>query len=452
MRISTLVCLLYSVITFGQGTPDFLDIASGFTQPVAIANAGDGTNRLFIVERAGVIRIIDLHTGQVLPTPFLDITSQVESSGGEEGMLGLAFHPEYQDSGYFYVYYIFPEGGDLNAPDSTKVARFKVSDANSNIADPGSEYRILSFDQPANNHNAGDMHFGPDGYLYIASGDGGGAGGSGSGHSQDSTNLLGKILRIDVDSDDFPADGEKNYSIPTGNPYSTSLSRNEIWHLGLRNPWKFSFDRLNGDMYIADVGQNDWEEIDVAMAGEKNLNFGWKCREGAHQYNGLACGSSAVGFEEPVFEYDHGEGRSVTGGFVYRGNNFDNFKGWYFFADFAFSKLWQFQGPTAANPTTPINSISSPSSFGESESGEMYIASYGGTIYKIIDRSVCPPTQSLAVVSNAINLAEISLSSTATLGAGDFSFFAGDFIQLNADFSVPIGTSLHVEIGACGTP
>ena len=206
-------------------------------------------------------------------------------------------------------------------------------------------------------------------------------------------------------------------------------------------------------MYIGDVGQGDWEEIDVALSGVSDLNFGWKCREGAHQYNSLPCGSSAAGFAEPVFEYDHGAGRSVTGGYVYRGSIFENFKGWYFFADFAFSKLWQFQGTAGANAKTPINNISNPSAFGESESGELYIAAYNlGTIYKIIDRSVCPEEQTLAVVNDPIELAEISITSTATLGMGTFDFYAGDFIQLNDGFTVPQGTVFSIGIGACGAP
>jgi glucose/arabinose dehydrogenase len=354
-----------------QGAPNLTAVSyvSGLSQPVAMAHAYDG--RLFVVERAGRIRIIDA-SGNLLTIPFLDITHLVLDSPNERGLLGLAFHPDYPNTPYFYVNYTADPGGD------TVVARYSVS-ANPNIADPNSALQILTFNQPEWNHNGGDLKFGPrDGYLYISTGDGG-SGGDPWNNAQNRNTLLGKILRIDVD-------GGTPYAIPPDNPFvGIPNTAAEIWALGLRNPWRISFDRLNGDMYIGDVGQGAWEEVDyqphTSSGGE---NYGWRCYEGNHPYNMDGC-RSAGNYVFPVAEYDHPTGYAVTGGFVYRGSSYPTLQGWYVYADYATSRFW------LAQPNTPNWEVhtfanigmSTPSTFGEGCNGELYVASYGGTIYRL---------------------------------------------------------------------
>jgi glucose/arabinose dehydrogenase len=233
-------------------------VVGGLAKPIGLANAGDGSNRLFVIEQAGVIRI--LQNGLLTPEPFLDIRAQVGSQANEQGLLGLAFHPKYAKNGYFYVNYTDLQG-------DTVIARFSVSASDPQRADPTSEKRLLAVDQPYPNHNGGQVIFGPDGYLYLGLGDGG-SGGDPAGNGQSRATLLGKILRIDVDKGD-------PYAIPPDNPFAQGGGRAEIWAYGLRNPWRFSFDRLTGDLYIADVGQNQWEEIDWLPAGQSGANLGW---------------------------------------------------------------------------------------------------------------------------------------------------------------------------------
>ncbi|NLF12357.1 MAG: PQQ-dependent sugar dehydrogenase, partial [Anaerolineaceae bacterium] len=244
-------------------------VASGLDRPVLVTHAGDGSGRLFVVEQGGLIRIVEDHA--LLPVPFLDL-SQLVISGGEQGLLGLAFHPEYASNGYFYVNYTRVEDG------ATVVARYSVSAADPNVADPGSAVPILTVPQPAPNHNGGHLAFGPnDGYLYIGMGDGGGAGDPDE-NAQDVATLLGALLRLDVD-------GGTPYAIPADNPFAATAGADEIWDYGLRNPWRFSFDLDTGDLYIGDVGQAAWEEIDYHGAGTPGgVNFGWDCREGTHDY------------------------------------------------------------------------------------------------------------------------------------------------------------------------
>jgi len=344
-------------------------VVSGLEFPVDIQDAGDGSGRLFIVERPGRIRI--LQDGQLLTEPFLDIRSQVESGGQEQGLLGLAFHPRYAENGYFYVNYI-------DRKDNTVIARFQASVENPNRADASSEIRLLYVEQPYGNHNGGGLAFGPDGYLYIGLGDGGSAGDpQGNGQSLDT--LLGKLLRIDVDN------GER-YAIPLDNPYTNGGGLPEIWAYGLRNPWRFSFDRQTGDLYIGDVGQGDWEEIDHLPAGTPGgVNFGWDYFEGNNTYEGDP--PDGVAFNKPIWEYYHSLGCSVTGGFIYRGG-MQEWLGIYFYADFCNGNV---SGLVKQNGTWEQRLLFetglSISTFGQDETGEIYLADYrSGEMLRLTNR------------------------------------------------------------------
>ena len=390
-------------------------VVGGFTQPVDIANAGD--DRLFIVEQPGVIRIIDAN-GAVLTEPFLDINTIVDSeTHPERGLLGLAFHPDYPNTPYFYVNYTAVSGsGD------TIIARYTVSN-DPNIANAGSAVEILRLDQPDPNHNAGDLNFGPqDGYLYIAMGDGGGGGDNDPGHTpgignaQDMTRLLGKVLRLNVDGDSglAPDCGSVNggtppYTIPNDNPFTAGGDGicNEIWASGLRNPWRVSFDRETFDYYIADVGQGLWEEVNFQPASSTGgENYGWRCYEGNNTFNTTNC-SDISNYQFPFDEYPHGggtdAGNSITGGYVYRGNDFPALTGIYIYADFASSNFWLAQNSGGWN-ITPLGNIglSSPSTFGEGCDGELYVASHSGTIYQI--QSTSSPKPSGTVLDNFVYL------------------------------------------------
>jgi glucose/arabinose dehydrogenase len=357
-------------------------IASGLSQPVAIANAGDGSNRLFVVEKGGRIKIIK--NGSLLSTPFLNVSSLV-SAGAEQGLLGLAFHPDYANNGFFYVYYT-----DQVGVGNSVVARYQVSNANPDVANPASRQQILYVEQPYTNHNGGHLAFGPDGYLYVALGDGGG-GGDTLNNAQRLVNLLGKILRIDVD-------GDSPYAVPPTNPFvGVSGARGEIWVYGLRNPWKFSFDRQNGDLYIGDVGQSKWEEIDfLAAGGPGGLNYGWRCMEGFHTYNTEgSCGSPTylAGLVRPIVEYGHDLGRSVTGGYVYRGALFPELRGRYFYADYVTGRIWSLARLPGSPPafSAPVLELDSTglfiSAFGEDEAGELYLADYAGGEIRRLERA-----------------------------------------------------------------
>lgn len=375
-------------------------VTDGLTLPVHITHAGDGSGRLFIVERRGTIRI---YSGDLISSPFLNIQSRVRSSGGEEGLLSAAFPPGYVQKGYFYVYYTNQNGDN-------QVSRFHVGN-NANTADPDSEELILMIHHPTNsNHNGGQLAFGPDGYLYIATGDGGG-GGDPAGNAQNLGSLLGKILRIDVEPQPILAPaGEFRaflpalrrgdlstpslaYRIPLDNPFNhISGARAEIWAYGLRNPWRFSFDRLTGDLYIGDVGQNQWEEIDFQpQASKGGENYGWNVMEGTHCYNTAACDQS--GKILPVFEYDHsGERCSVTGGFVYRGSAYPDYFGTYFLADFCSREIWALTRSGDVLFSEQLPTLSQQiTSFGEDEDGEVYLTDYfAGAIYRLAPAPTAP--------------------------------------------------------------
>jgi glucose/arabinose dehydrogenase len=311
----------------------------------------------------------------LLPTPFLDISGEVDSTGDEQGLLGLAFHPEYGSNGQFYVYYIRDPGSGL---DRSVVARYTVSAGDPNVANGASAITLTEFEQDRTNHNGGDLHFGADGYLYIASGDGGSANDVFR-HAQDLDSLKGKILRIDVDSI-APVNDElcglvRNYGIPPGNPFTGAFDGcDEILHFGLRNPWRFSFDGQTGEMYIGDVGQGDWEEIDLAQVGETGVNFGWSCREGAHDFAGDACISTIT---DPVLEYSHDDDRcSVTGGYLYRGSSLSIYEH-YIYGDYCTGQIWLARQQGGVWSTTewidgnPMDF--GLSAFGQDENCELYM-------------------------------------------------------------------------------
>ena len=353
-----------------QGSTDvhLQPVVSGLAFPVDMA-APVGDSRLFVVEKGGRIRIIK--NGSLLGTPFLDIHTLV-SSGSEQGLLGLTFHPQYAANGRFAVDYTDTAG-------DTRIAVYQVS-ADPDVADPASGAVVLTVAQPYSNHNGGQVKFGPDGYLYIALGDGG-SGGDPQNHGQDRTDLLGSLLRIDVDNG-------SPYNIPASNPYAQSSTfRRELWNYGLRNPWRFSFDRLTGDLYIADVGQNVREEVDVAPAGGSGgENYGWRLMEASICYNPQNC--STTGLTLPVLDYTHADGCSITGGYVYRGQAIPDLQGTYFYSDYCqgWVKSFRYAGgrATTLRGWPQLDPHGSVTSFGEDGSGELYIMVSSGTLYRIV--------------------------------------------------------------------
>ena len=372
MRIYfTLLCSVFLLYCKAQPKPGAVLIAAGFTEPVDIVHAGD--DRLFIVERTGKIKILFPDSSV---TTFLDITSNVGSEGGEQGLLGLVFHPEYATNGYFYVNYT-----DLLG--DTHISRFSVSGADPDVADPFSELNLIFLDQPAANHNGGDLNFGPDGYLYIFMGDGGGAGHNRS--QQIIDNEFGKILRLDVD-------GGTPYTIPSDNPYVGIPGDDEIWAIGLRNPWRCNFDRLTGDLFLADVGSESWEEINVIKSDTAEFfNFGWKCYEGNMLRPGPLCDTIIADFDFPVFVYPHdidSGGFAITGGFVYRGSEFPDLYGKYIFCDYVSGNFWTMEENASGFWTTEFYGyvVDHITSFGEDVNGELFACvNQTGNIYKIID-------------------------------------------------------------------
>ncbi|MEX2602037.1 MAG: PQQ-dependent sugar dehydrogenase [Balneolaceae bacterium] len=342
-----------------------------FTRPVDLQHPGDETGRLFVVEQRGVIQWFENDPTTTEQTVFLDISGRVNDSGNEEGLLGLAFHPEFQDNGYFYVNYTNNEG--------TNISRFRASPDDPGSALPESEEVILSFDQPYSNHNGGQVSFGPDGYLYIAVGDGG-AGGDPQGHGQNRSTLLGTILRIDVDN----REGDNLYAIPPDNPFAGNSDgyREEIYAYGLRNPWRFSFDPETDNLWTGDVGQGAYEEVSII---ENGGNYGWNIMEANHCFS-PSSGCDRSGLELPVWEYDRSRGDvSVTGGFVYRGPTLPGLEGTYIYGDFASGRIWSLN---VADQQEPVNSEIAHVSFGVSSFGvdaenELYICGFDGKIHRL---------------------------------------------------------------------
>ncbi len=402
--------LLVFTAPLTQAAIDAERIATGFHQPLGLATPPGDSDRLFVVEQTGKIKIIQLRSRTVNPTPFLDVSDRITALGNEQGLLGLTFDPNYAVNGRFYVAYTAP-GGSFDAGVS-HISQFTVS-ANPDIADPASERILLMFDQPQINHNSAWLGFSPrpgdEGNLYIHTGDGGHFDDTGIGHiepggnAQSTRTLLGKILRIHIE------DEPGTYSIPTNNPFFGSpTEKQEIWLLGLRNPWRNSFDRKTGDMFLGDVGQGEREEIDVQKASNPGggENYGWRVREGFIQNPRFRDEPPPPGAVDPIFDYPHTTGISVIGGFVYRGRQVRDLRGLYVFADFLggengdfTGKIWtlRYDGVTASDftditadlfPTRRGNyPLLNPTSFGEDAAGELYLTDFGGgigSVYKIV--------------------------------------------------------------------
>lgn len=340
-----------------------------FDRPLYLTHANDASGRLFVVEQGGQIHLLSGESSAKHSVVFLDIAKQVRTDHNEEGLLALAFHPQYSANGHFFVYYSASE------PRRGVLSRFNVSKIDRNAADPASERIILEVEQPYGNHNGASVQFGPDGYLYVSLGDGGSAGDP-HGHGQNLGTLLGSILRIDVNT----TDSAKPYSIPPDNPFvGVHGARGEIWAYGLRNVWRMSFDRLTGDLWAGDVGQNKWEEIDVIVRGG---NYGWNIREGAHAYRSATTEAELI---DPVIEYGRHLGVSVTGGYVYRGTRFPELQGVYLYADYVTGTIWGFRYERGklTESATMLEQPNNISSFGEGPDGELYVTCFDGRIYSI---------------------------------------------------------------------
>jgi glucose/arabinose dehydrogenase len=355
----------------GPGELDAEVVASGLSSPLHLT-APPGDPRLFVVEQPGRIRIV--RDGQLLEEPFLDITDRVRS-GGERGLLSVAFPPDYADNGHFYVDYTAEadEGG-------TRVERYTVSASDPDSADPTPDQLILSVDQPFTNHNGGQLAFGPDGMLYVGLGDGGGAGDP-EGNGQDPSTLLGSLLRLDVD----PTTSEP-YTIPPDNPFVGREGRDEIWAWGLRNPWRYAFDPVDGLLYIADVGQNDWEEVNAVAADSGGVNYGWNVLEGESCFEPPE-DCDRTGLTEPVLVYENNGNCSVTGGRVYRGDAVPELRGHYVYADLCAGWVRSFRlsdGEVTDEREWPLGDLGSILSFGEDADGELYVLSSDGNVYRLV--------------------------------------------------------------------
>jgi glucose/arabinose dehydrogenase len=438
------------VVTPG-GFVSIVPVTTGVSEPIGVTNAGDGSNRLFVTERRGRIRIVK--GTQALTTPFLDISAKVGPCGsdcGERGLLGLAFHPDYETNGFFYVYYTRVSDGDI------VIARYQVS-SNPDAALASSELILLTIEHSSQaNHNGGQLAFGPDGFLYAGIGDGGG-GDDFLESGQSTSTLLGKILRLDVNG----TDTGHNYAIPAGNPFAgTTPGADEIWAFGLRNPWRFSFDRQTGDLYIADVGQNTWEEIDFQAAGSAGgRNYGWDCREGMHAFNdtngdmNANCPASTAGFTDPVLEYSHGSGDcSVTGGFVYRGQPASFLTGTYLFGDLCTGRI--VRGSRGAGGAWSqqllIDTSFNITSFGQDEKGGLYFTDLplSGTRSASLQRLAAHTFSDVTPDLSTWPFVEALVGAGITGGCTDTTFCPGNQVT-RAQMAVFLLTAEH---GAGFTP
>ena len=404
--VVALLCAFAAPVVNGQSMTKQL-IASGLSRPVLAISPDGDMERLFIVEQGNsssrIARIRIVKNGSMLATPFLNIDSLVINSGNERGLLGLAFHPNYMQNGYFFVNY-------NNTSGQTVIRRYQANPPTADTVSLGTGFTLMTISQPYSNHNGGMIAFGPDGYLYIGMGDGGSGNDPGN-RAQNLNSLLGKMLRIDVDN---PNPGLA-YGIPASNPLVGITGRDEIWHWGLRNPWRWSFDRQNGDMWIGDVGQNAREEISYAPAGLGGRNFGWRCMEGngCTGLSGCTCNSNALA--DPVHTYFQGSstGWCVTGGYVYRGCSMPWLQGQYFFGDYLTSKIWTGTLNSSGTALTGIqdrssqlsSGISGLGSFGQDGLGELYlIARDGGVVYKITSAFGMTQTRSgTPSIGNTVN-------------------------------------------------
>ena len=358
-------------------------VASGFVDPLLVTNAGDGSRRRFVVEQTG--RVWTLERGRT-GTPFLDIRSRVTTGGNEQGLLGLAFHPGFKTNGKLYVDYTRAGDG------ATVIDEYRVT-TNPNVVSLSTRRQILVIAQPFANHNGGGIAFGPDGYLYVGMGDGG-DGGDPYDNGQNLNSLLGKMLRIDING----TSTGKAYRVPPTNPLVGRAGADEIWAYGLRNPWRWSFDRLTGDLWIADVGQGAWEEVDRATrasGGGRGVNYGWDDMEGRHCYEPMT-GCLTSGRALPMIEYAHAvsgaHNCSITGGYVYRGVHFALLRGGYFFGDYCSGRIWVVSATGPAQAVARLLPISAPNitSFGQDEDGELYVVSRDGSIRQIVETSRYP--------------------------------------------------------------
>lgn len=341
-------------------------LVSGLNSPLGLEQPGDGSNRLFVVQQGGAIRIIQ--NGAVLPQPFLDISSKIVT-GGEMGLLGLTFHPGFAQNHKFYVNYVRSSGGQLQSV----IAEYQVSSSDPNLADPASERILLTVDQVGNfpNHKAGQLAFGPDGFLYFGLGDGGSEGDP-FGNGQNTQTLLGKMMRIDVNN----TSPGLQYAIPPDNPFVAGGGMPEIYAFGFRNPWRFSFDRATGRLFAGDVGQDNFEEVDIVQKGG---NYGWNVMEGMHCFN-PASGCNMAGLTLPIAEYSHSEGDAIIGGFVYHGSALQGLQGAYIFGDLSTGKIWELveTSPNQWTRTLLAETGLTISSFGQDQNGELYVVDIGG--------------------------------------------------------------------------
>lgn len=421
-RLSVLIAVLFLACSekqFSQFTLQNAFPNLTFTNPVDLQHAGDGTDRLFVVEQAGRIYVFENNPNTTVKKLFLNIVDSV-SSGGEMGLLGLAFHPNYESNGYFYVNYT------KSSPyRRTLISRFRVSSTNPDSADRSSATILMEIAQPYSNHNGGQLAFGPDGYLYIALGDGG-SGGDPQNNAQNRASLLGKLLRIDVDQ----TQGSLNYAIPPDNPFKNNTQgfKEEIYAYGLRNPWRFSFDFTTGWLWCADVGQNALEEIDIVVNGG---NYGWRCYEGTQSYNLSGC--SGTNYLPPIWEYPRSEGYSVTGGYVYRGPNLPELFGKYIYGDYGTRKIWALSYDGVNPPANQflLTCNSSISSFGLDMNNELYVVGYNGIIYRFTPTAAIVAPSNLRFTYNSPTSITLNWNDNSTnetgfkierkLGAGNFS-------------------------------
>lgn len=345
-------------------------VVSGLNAPLGLQAVNDGTGRLFVLQQAGTIRIIQ--NGALVATPFLDITPRV-TSGGETGLLGLAFHPAYAQNGRFFVHYDRTVGGQLQSV----ISEFARSATDPNAADPNSERILLTVNQPFPNHKGGQMNFGPDGFLYIGLGDGGSEDDP-QGNGQNTNTMLAKLLRIDVNT----TSPGKQYGIPADNPFVHGGGLPEIFAFGLRNPWRFSFDTATGRLFVGDVGQDKFEEVDLVSRGD---NLGWNIMEGMHCFN-PPTGCNMTGLKLPIAEYDHSEGNAVMGGYVYHGTAIPSLQSMYVFGDFGSGTIWTLTETTPGQftrNTLMLKTGHSITSFGQDTAGEIYVVDFSGTVFKL---------------------------------------------------------------------